>query len=130
MHTARVGPLTVSRLALGAMLMGDKTPADEAHRMLDRFADAGGTFVDTADVYGDGLSERVLAPWLARRRDDVVLATKVRYETTDPPGSGLAPDRIRAACDASLRRLGTEEFRHEHQLTHEAVVQRIASVRS
>jgi aryl-alcohol dehydrogenase-like predicted oxidoreductase len=108
MQTARVGPLTVSRLALGAMLMGDRTPADEAHRMLDRFADAGGTFVDTADVYGDGLSERVLAPWLARRRDDVVLATKVRFETTDPPGSGLAPDRIRAACDASLRRLGTD----------------------
>jgi aryl-alcohol dehydrogenase-like predicted oxidoreductase len=50
----------------------------------------------------------VLAPWLARRRDDVVLATKVRFETTDPPGSGLAPDRIRAACDASLKRLGTD----------------------
>ena len=108
MQTARLGPLTVGRLALGAMLMGEKTPPDEAHRMLDRFVEAGGTLVDTADVYGDGRSERVLAPWLARRRDDVVLATKVRFETTDPPGSGLAPDRIRAACDASLRRLGTD----------------------
>jgi aryl-alcohol dehydrogenase-like predicted oxidoreductase len=108
MQTARLGPLSVSRLALGAMLMGDRTPVDEAHRMLDRFVDAGGTLVDTADVYGDGLSERVLAPWLARRHDDVVLATKVRFETTDPPGEGLAPDRIRAACDASLRRLGTD----------------------
>src|SRR4051794_16723062 len=108
MQTARLGPLTVSRLALGAMLMGDKTPVPEAHRMLDRFVDAGGTLVDTADVYGDGESERVLAPWLARRRDDVVLATKVRHATTEPPGEGLAPDRIRAACDASLRRLGTD----------------------
>jgi aryl-alcohol dehydrogenase-like predicted oxidoreductase len=108
MDTARLGPLTVSRLALGAMLMGDKTPVDEAHRMLDRFLDAGGTFVDTADTYGSGESERVLAPWLASRRDDVVLATKVRFSTDDPPGEGLAPDRVRAACDASLRRLGTD----------------------
>jgi aryl-alcohol dehydrogenase-like predicted oxidoreductase len=48
--SARLGPLTVSRLALGAMLMGDKTPVEESHRMLDRFVDAGGTLVDTADL--------------------------------------------------------------------------------
>ena len=108
MQTTSLGPLTVSRIALGAMLMGDKTPVDEAHRMLDRFVDAGGTLVDTADTYGKGESERVLAPWLARRRDDVVLATKVRFATDDPPGAGLSPERIRAACDASLRRLGVD----------------------
>jgi aryl-alcohol dehydrogenase (NADP+) len=107
-RTTSLGPLTVSRLALGAMLMGEKTPVDESHRMLDRFVDAGGTLVDTADVYGDGESERVLAPWLASRRDDVVLATKVRHKVSDPPGEGLAPDRVRAACDASLRRLDTD----------------------
>jgi aryl-alcohol dehydrogenase (NADP+) len=108
MDTTQLGPLTVSRLALGAMLMGGKTPVAEAHHMLDRFVDAGGTLVDTADVYGDGESERVLAPWLARRRDGVMVATKLRYRTSDPPGEGLAPDRIRAACDASLRRLGID----------------------
>jgi aryl-alcohol dehydrogenase-like predicted oxidoreductase len=108
MQTAQLGPLDVSRLCLGAMLMGGKTPAGEAHRMLDRFLEAGGNFVDTADVYGDGESERVLAPWLARRRDEVVLATKLRMKVSDPPGEGLAPDRIRAACDASLRRLGVD----------------------
>jgi len=108
MQTATLGPLTVSRLALGTMLMGDATPAEEAYEMLDRFVDAGGTLVDTADAYGDGRSERVLAPWLARRRDDVVVATKVRFGVSDPGGSGLAPDRIRAACDASLRRLGID----------------------
>src|SRR3954464_2043301 len=108
MDTAPLGPLTVSRLCLGTMLMGGKTPPDEAHRMLDVFRAAGGTFVDPADVYGDGESERTLAPWLARHRDEVVLATKVRMPVSDPGGAGLAPDRIRAACDASLRRLGVD----------------------
>jgi aryl-alcohol dehydrogenase-like predicted oxidoreductase len=108
MQTAQLGPLNVSRIALGAMLMGGSTPVDEAHRMLDRFVETGGTLIDTADVYGDGESERVLAPWLARRRDEVVIATKVRHEVSDPPGEGLAPDRIRAACDASLRRMGID----------------------
>ena len=108
MDTAPLGPLTVSRLALGTMLMGGATPVDESHRMLDRFLDAGGTLIDTADTYGDGTSERVLAPWLARHRDEVVVATKVRFSVSDPGGEGLAPDRIRAACDASLRRLGID----------------------
>src|SRR3954454_18383903 len=106
--TAPLGPLTVTRLCLGAMLMGDSTPVDEAHRMLDRYLDAGDNFLDTADTYGDGGSERTLAPWLADHRDEVVLASKVRFEVSDPPGSGLAPDRIRAACDASLQRLGVD----------------------
>jgi aryl-alcohol dehydrogenase-like predicted oxidoreductase len=69
MQTTTLGPFTVSRLCLGAMLMGAATPADEAYAMLDRFLDAGGTFIDTADVYSDGGSERTLAPWLARHRD-------------------------------------------------------------
>ena len=103
-----LGPLTVSRMCLGTMLMGAATPRDESHRMLDRFRDAGGTFIDTADTYVNGGSEETLAPWLARHRDEVVLATKVRFGTSDPPGEGLAPERIAAACDASLRRLGTD----------------------
>jgi aryl-alcohol dehydrogenase-like predicted oxidoreductase len=108
METTQLGPLTVSRLCLGAMHMGGKTPPDASEAMLDRYLEAGGTFIDTADVYGDGTSERTLAPWLARHRDEVVLATKVRFQVSDPPGAGLAPDRIRAACDASLARLGTD----------------------
>jgi len=108
METTKLGPLTVSRIALGTMLMGGKTPRDESHRMLDRYLEAGGTFLDTADVYGDGESERTLAPWLANHRDEVVVATKVRMKVSEPPGEGLAPDRIRAACDASLKRLGID----------------------
>ena len=88
--------------------MGGDTPVDESHRILDRFVEAGGTLIDTADTYGDGRSERMLAPWLAQHRDEVVVATKVRFAVSDPGGQGLAPDRIRAACDAWLRRLGVD----------------------
>jgi aryl-alcohol dehydrogenase-like predicted oxidoreductase len=108
MDQTDLGPLRVSRLCLGTMLMGGRTPTDDAHRILDAFVDAGHDFVDTADVYGDGVSEQTLAPWLARRRADVVLATKVRFRVSDPGGAGLAPDRIARACDASLRRLGVD----------------------
>jgi len=108
MDSAPLGPLTVSRLCLGAMFWGGKIPRRDAHAMLDRFRDAGGTFIDTADVYEDGGSEETLAPWLARHRDEVVVATKVRWKVSDTPGEGLAPDRVRAACDASLRRLGID----------------------
>ncbi|MEA2312317.1 MAG: hypothetical protein QOE28_2285 [Solirubrobacteraceae bacterium] len=108
MDTTELGPFTVSRIALGAMHMGGKTPPEEAHRMLDAYLAAGGNFIDTADVYGDGESERTLAPWLADHRDEVVLATKLRMAVSNPPGEGLDPGRIRAACDASLSRLGVE----------------------
>lgn len=110
MDTTPLGPFTVSRLCIGTMLMGSKTPVEESHRMLDRYLEAGGNFLDTADVYDDGGSEETLAPWLAGHRDEVVLATKVRFPVSDPGGQGLDPDRIRAACDASLRRLGVDEI--------------------
>ena len=105
-----LGPLQVSRLCLGTMLMGGRTPTAEAHRMLDAFVGAGHNFIDTADVYGDGAAEEVLKPWLAQRRDDVVVTTKVRFPVSDPGGAGLAPERIRSACDASLRRMGIDEI--------------------
>ncbi len=113
METTTLGPgdhaaLTVSRLCLGTMLMGGKTPVEESHRMLDRFLEAGGTFLDTADVYGDGRSEEVLAPWLRAHRDEVVVGTKLRFPVSDPGGAGLAADRVVRACDASLRRMGVD----------------------
>jgi aryl-alcohol dehydrogenase-like predicted oxidoreductase len=108
MDLVDLGPLRVSRLCLGTMLMGGATPPDEAHRILDAYRAAGHNFLDTADVYGDGASEETLAPWLARHRDEVVVATKVRMRVSDPGGAGLDPDRIARACDASLRRLGID----------------------
>jgi aryl-alcohol dehydrogenase-like predicted oxidoreductase len=108
MDLVAMGPLEISRLCLGTMLMGDKTPATEAHTMLDAFVEAGHNVIDTADVYGDGAAEEILKPWLARRRDEVVVTTKVRFPVTDPGGEGLAPERVRKACEASLRRMGIE----------------------
>jgi aryl-alcohol dehydrogenase-like predicted oxidoreductase len=108
MKTTTLGPFTVGRLAIGTMLMGAQTPVEESHRILDRFVDAGGNLVDTADVYSDGGSEETLAPWLRRHRDEVVLATKCRFPVSDPGGEGLAPERIVKACDASLRRMGVD----------------------
>src|SRR3954465_3283461 len=99
METRPLGPFRVSNICLGGMFFGSKTPVAESHRMLDRFVEQGGNFVDTADVYDGGGSERTLQPWLARNRDRVIVATKLRWLT------GLAPDAVRQACDASLQRL-------------------------
>jgi aryl-alcohol dehydrogenase-like predicted oxidoreductase len=104
MQTRPLGPFGVSNICLGGMFFGSKTPAEESHRMLDRFVEAGGNFIDTADVYDSGGSERTLQPWLQSNRDRVVVATKLRWLT------GLAPQAVRDACDASLQRLGVDHI--------------------
>lgn len=104
------GPL-VSPLGLGTMTFGAETPAEEAHRQLDRYVEAGGTFVDTADVYASGESERIVGAWLASRgiTDEIVVATKARF--MPPPGSHGASRRALLRClDASLDRLGVERI--------------------
>jgi aryl-alcohol dehydrogenase-like predicted oxidoreductase len=110
MRRAAVGPLAAGRIGLGAVRMGGAIAARDAHRLLDRFLDSGGTLVDTADTSLDGASEATLGTWLASRRRDVVVSTKVRFPVSDPGGEGLAADRVRRACDASLRRLGVDEI--------------------
>jgi aryl-alcohol dehydrogenase-like predicted oxidoreductase len=67
--------------------------------------DAGITWIDTAEVYGDGVSESLVGRAIAGRRDEVIVASKVAPQ---PEGSGVRPDRIAAACDASLARLGVD----------------------
>ena len=102
--------LAVSELCLGAMTFGREADEKLSFELLDRFADAGGTFVDTADAYGAGESERILGRWLqGRDRDDVVVATKVRW---GPGGNreGLGRKHVVAAAEASLRRLGTDHI--------------------
>jgi aryl-alcohol dehydrogenase (NADP+) len=103
----------VSSLCLGTMTFGEETDEPVAHRQLDHFADAGGTLIDTADVYGDGMSEEIIGRWFASRppsvTEPIVLATKGRFGLDDSPNSsGLSARHLTRALDASLRRLGTE----------------------
>ncbi|NND75643.1 MAG: aldo/keto reductase [Ilumatobacter sp.] len=89
------------------MTFGAESDQDEAFAQLDAFVGAGGTFVDTADVYAGGESERIVGRWLADRDADVVLATKGRFGP--PAGSAGASRRsIVRSVDASLDRLGVD----------------------
>src|SRR5215470_1191035 len=95
------------------MTFGTEAGEAEAHRQLDRFVSAGGTLVDTADVYSAGASEEIIGRWLASRPADVtgrvVLATKGRFPTDDSPnGLGLSAVHLTRALDGSLRRLGVD----------------------
>jgi aryl-alcohol dehydrogenase-like predicted oxidoreductase len=103
----------VSSLALGTMTFGAESDESESHDVLDRFVEAGGTLVDTADVYSAGVSEEIIGRWLRARPADVtepvVLATKGRFPMDDHPnGSGLSRRHLTRALDASLGRLGVE----------------------
>jgi aryl-alcohol dehydrogenase-like predicted oxidoreductase len=102
--------LRVSELCLGAMTFGRETPEVDSYKILDRFVDAGGNFIDTADVYSQGISETILGKWLkGKKRDDLIIATKVRFAMGDGPNdSGLSRKHIMAGINASLQRLGTE----------------------
>ena len=102
--------LKVSELCLGTMTFGRETSEADSHAMLDRFVDAGGNFIDTADVYTRGASETIIGHWLrTARRDDLVIATKVRFPMGDGPNEvGLSRKHILAGVDASLKRLQTD----------------------
>ncbi|WP_405071197.1 aldo/keto reductase [Kribbella sp. NBC_01510] len=102
--------LKVSELCLGAMMFGSRTDESDSRKILQVFTDAGGTFIDTANVYGDGASEEVLGRWLkTQRRADYVIATKVWGPAGPrPTDRGLSRKHILDAVDASLRRLGTD----------------------
>ncbi|MEU6641756.1 aldo/keto reductase [Saccharomonospora sp. NPDC046836] len=105
--------LKVSRMALGTMSWGTVTDAEEAANQLVAFVDAGGTLVDSADIYADGEGERILGSLLADLvpRDDIVLATKAVARRTDGPfGGGASRGALLAALDGSLRRLGVDHI--------------------
>jgi aryl-alcohol dehydrogenase-like predicted oxidoreductase len=116
--------LATPRLVLGGNVFGWTAAGAEGFAILDRFVEAGGTMVDTADVYSawvpgheGGESESFIGEWLKRRgkRDDVLIATKVGML----PGEGgarLEPARIAAAAAASIKRLGTHiDLYYAHQ---------------
>jgi aryl-alcohol dehydrogenase-like predicted oxidoreductase len=106
----RSGTLVTS-FCLGTMTFGKETDEDEAGVILDHYVDAGGNFLDTADVYQSGVSEEYIGRWLVRskRRPDIVIATKVRFAMGDDPNNvGLSRVWITREVENSLRRLGTD----------------------
>ncbi|GAA1426446.1 aldo/keto reductase [Microlunatus lacustris] len=103
----------VSNLCLGTMTFGNETDEAGSHAQLDRFLEAGGTLVDTADVYTSGVSEEIIGRWFANRpaevTERVVLATKGRFPMSpEPNGLGLSTRHLTRALDASLGRLGLD----------------------
>jgi aryl-alcohol dehydrogenase-like predicted oxidoreductase len=101
--------LKVSRVSFGTMTFGAQTDEVTAMRMIGRCLEAGINFFDTANVYNQGRSETILGKALAGRRENVILATKVRGKMESAPDeTGLSRAAIHKAIDSSLRRLGTD----------------------
>ena len=102
----------VSTLCLGTMMFGRKADQEESTRIVDRFLDAGGNFIDTANVYSLGVSEEMTGRALAGgKRDRVVLATKVHGSMGDGPNDhGNTRFHIMRQCEESLRRLGVDHI--------------------
>ncbi|MFB6269813.1 MAG: aldo/keto reductase [Halobacterium sp.] len=109
--------LKVSEVAFGTWRFGRENDDGEievgrerAHALLDAYADAGGRFIDTADMYGSGRAERYIGEWLADRdREDFVVASKIYWPTRDDPnGRGLNRKHLRNNVDEILDRLGTD----------------------
>lgn len=115
--------LKVSNICLGAMNFGktDKLFAEyfnssrqcdeeTSHKLMDRYAELGGNFIDTANIYTLGKSEEIVGTWLRRqRRDKFVIATKVRFpfELDDVNSQGLSRRHLTESCEGSLKRLQT-----------------------
>lgn len=108
--------LRVSELFLGTMTFGEQggvgAPVEECRRILDTYADAGGTVVDTASNYRDGASEEILGELLVGRRDRFVVMSKytVSRDRDDPNGAGNHRKNLRLSLERSLRRLRTDHL--------------------
>lgn len=101
----------VSRLCLGAMMFGDQTDEGEAAAIIARYGEAGGNFIDTADQYAGGASERIVGRAIAGQRDRWVIASKGGNPMTDVPGSGgLSAPWLRQAIDQTLNRFGIDRI--------------------
>jgi aryl-alcohol dehydrogenase-like predicted oxidoreductase len=102
-------PLKVSALCLGTMMFGDQTEHAEARNIVAHAHEHGVNFIDTADVYSTGKSEKMVGDLLDGSRDDWIVATKVGNKMSERPNeSGFSRTWMQRECDASLRRLGTD----------------------
>ena len=103
--------IKVSQLCLGTMMFGGQTSEAESFRVMDAAHDLGVNFFDTANIYQNGETERIVGKWLKNRRNEVVLATKVRGRFGDGINDeGLSRDAILRAAEDSLRRLQTDHI--------------------
>lgn len=111
--------LQISALTLGTMTFGGQgnfksvgdTDLAGARRQIDMCLDAGVNLIDTADIYSTGRSEEILGEALAGKREDVLIASKVRFRMGDAPNmAGLSRHHVIAGCEASLRRLRTDHI--------------------
>jgi aryl-alcohol dehydrogenase-like predicted oxidoreductase len=111
--------LRISVLTMGTMTFGGRggfaqvgsTDVDQARHQVDMCLDAGINLIDTADVYSGGVAEDILGEVLRGRRDDVLVATKVRMTMgRGPNDAGLSRHHVISGCEASLRRLGTDHI--------------------
>ncbi|MBM3190407.1 MAG: aldo/keto reductase [Chloroflexi bacterium] len=103
--------LKVSKICLGTMTFGREADEAMSFRIMDRFYELGGAFLDTADQYSTGLSEEIVGRWVKERglRGRVIVATKVYHPMTPNPNDGyLSRYHIIKACEDSLRRLQTD----------------------
>jgi aryl-alcohol dehydrogenase-like predicted oxidoreductase len=101
--------LMVSELCLGCMTFGRELDEEGSRALVARYLEAGGNFIDTADVYAMGSSEEIVGRAIKGVRDDVVLATKVRFAMGEGPNdAGLSRKHVISGCEASLRRLDTD----------------------
>ena len=101
----------ISRLCLGTMMFGDQTDEGEAREMIVRYGEAGGNFLDTADQYAGGASERIVGRAIESERDRWIVATKVGNPVPGVADSGgLSPVWMRQALEQSLDRLGIDKI--------------------
>jgi aryl-alcohol dehydrogenase-like predicted oxidoreductase len=104
-HGPEISVIGLGAWEAGGDAWGANPADDEVVRAFHAAFDAGITWVDTAEVYGNGVSERLVGKALIGRRDELVVASKVGPK---PEGTGFRPEQVRAACDASLGRLGID----------------------
>ena len=109
METRKIGSLDVSVVGLGCNNFGRRLDAAQSAVVVDAALDAGINFFDTADSYGGGQSEEFIGRALGPRRNAVVIATKFGSRM-EGQGSGASAAYVRQACEASLRRLGTDHI--------------------
>jgi aryl-alcohol dehydrogenase-like predicted oxidoreductase len=137
MHYSSLGKsgLRVSPLCLGTMMFGRQTDEATSLRIVDRARDQGVNFIDTANVYNEGLSEEVVGRAIAAKRDWWVLATKLANPTGEGPNArGLSRRHVFRAVDDSLRRLATDVIdilylhKEDHHTPLEEVVHGMADL--